>query len=78
MRYPQWNYTTVQSFVFTSAILSEVHLLKHKKKKNEKMNKAEQLVKGIFKHLSHASNSAFLKSELVSRYSYIFMLTEAQ
>ena len=37
MHYPQWNYITVQSFVFTSAIVSEVHLLKRKKKK-EKMN----------------------------------------
>ena len=40
MRYPQWNYITVQSFVLTSAIVSEVRLLKRKKKKKkkEKMN----------------------------------------
>ena len=41
MRYPQWDYITVQSFVFTSGIVSEVCLLKRKKKKNsnnEKMN----------------------------------------
>ena len=36
MCYPQWNYITVQSFVFTSAILSEVRLLKRKKKKKKK------------------------------------------
>ena len=34
MRYPQWNYITVQSFMFTSAIVSEVRLLKRKKKKH--------------------------------------------
>ena len=35
MRYPQWNYKyiTVQSFVFAGAIVSEVGLLKRKKKK---------------------------------------------
>ena len=38
MHYPQWNYITVQSFVLTSAIVSEVHLLKRKKKKKEKIN----------------------------------------
>ena len=39
MRYPQWNYITVPSFVFTSAIVSEVRLLKQKKKDDdEKMN----------------------------------------
>ena len=39
IRYPQWNYITVKSFVFTSAIVSEVRLLKRKKKKKkEKMN----------------------------------------
>ena len=50
MCYPQWNYITVQRFVFTSAIVSEVHLLKRKKKKkknnnNEKMN---NWCKGLF------------------------------
>ena len=38
MRYPQWNHITVQSFVFTSAIVSEVRLLKRKKKKKKKNN----------------------------------------
>ena len=27
MHYPQWNYITVQSFMFTSGIVSAVHLL---------------------------------------------------
>ena len=38
MHYPQWDYITVPSFMFTSAIVSEVRLLKRKKKKKEKMN----------------------------------------
>ena len=39
MRYPQWNYITVQSFALTSAIVSEVRLLKRKNNNNnEKMN----------------------------------------
>ena len=38
MRYPQWNYITVQRFVFTNAIVSELHLLKRKKKKKKKNN----------------------------------------
>ena len=47
MRYPQWNHITVQSFMFTSSIVSEVRLLKWKNNNNnnEKMNKTEQLVK---------------------------------
>ena len=36
---PQWNYITVRSFVFTSAIVSEVRLLKRKKKKKKKKEK---------------------------------------
>ena len=47
MRYPQWNYITVQSFVFTSAIVSEVHLLKRKKKKKKKEN-MNNWCKGLF------------------------------
>ena len=39
MCYPQWNYITVRSFVFTSAIVSEVRLLKWKKKKKKKKKK---------------------------------------
>ena len=39
MRYPQLNYISVQSFMFTSAIISEVRLLKRKNNNNnEKMN----------------------------------------
>ena len=42
MRYPQWNYITVQRFVLTSAIVSEVRLLKqnnnNNNNNNEKMN----------------------------------------
>ena len=37
MCYPQWNYITAQSFMFTSAIVSEVRLLKRKKKNKKKM-----------------------------------------
>ena len=47
MRYPQWNYITVQSFVFTSAIVSEVRLLKQKKKKKKK-EKMNNWCKGLF------------------------------
>ena len=45
MRYTQWNYITVKSFVFTSAIVGEVRLLKRKKNNDEKINKP---VKGTF------------------------------
>ena len=48
MRYPQWNYITVQSFVFTSAIVSEVRLLKQKKKKKKKKEKMNNWCKGLF------------------------------
>ena len=55
--HPQLNYITVQSFVFTSAIVSEVCLLKRKKKKNNKMN---NWCKGllIFNTFTRAVNSA--------------------
>ena len=43
MRYPQWNYITVHSSVFTSAVVSEVRLLKQKN--NEKMS---NWLKGLF------------------------------
>ena len=46
MHYPQWNYRTVQSFVFTNAIVSEVCLLKWKKKDKKKK----------WLMLSHAAN----------------------
>ena len=49
MRYPQWNYITVQSFMFTSATVSEVRLLKRKKKKKKKNNeKMNNWCKGLF------------------------------
>ena len=51
MRYPQWNYITVQSFVFTGAIVSEVRLFKWKKKKKKKNNNNEKMnnwCKGLF------------------------------
>ena len=60
MRYPQWNYKTVQSFVFTSAIVSEVRLLKWKNNNNNNNNnnnKMNNWLKGLFNiyHLSHAA-----------------------
>ena len=38
MHYTQLNYMGVQSFAFTSAVVSEVRLLKQKKKKKENNN----------------------------------------
>ena len=69
--YLHWNYITVQRFMFTSAIVSEVHLLKQKKN-NEKMNKTEQLVKVIFNTYPMQQIMPFF-NQLVSRYSCIFM-----
>ena len=47
MHYPQWNYITVQSFVFTSAIVSEVHLLKREKMKNNNNAKMNNNIIGV-------------------------------
>ena len=48
MRYPQWNYITLPSFVFTGAVVSEERLLKRKKNNNnEKMNNWLKLLLNI-------------------------------
>ena len=45
MHYPQWNYITVQSFVFTSATVSEEA---EEEEEQQQQREDEQLVKGTF------------------------------
>ena len=44
VHYPQWNYITVQSFVFTSAIVTFVEVEEDK----EEEEGEDELVKGTF------------------------------
>ena len=50
MHYPQWNYITVQSFMFISAIVGEWGTLVEMEEEED-----EQLVQGTY-HLSQAAN----------------------
>ena len=50
MHYPQWNYITVPSFMFRCVTISELRLLKRKKKKKMKnlQNRHFKAVSRIF------------------------------
>ena len=43
MHYPQWNYTTVPSFMFRCVTVSELRLFKQKKKKKKKKKKKRKM-----------------------------------
>ena len=53
MHYPQWNYITVPSFMFRCVTVSELRLLKRKKKKQQRKMKNLQT-------LYHQSNYTIL------------------
>ena len=55
MHYPQWNYITVPSFMFRCVTVSELRLLKPKKKMKKKMETLQNRLL-LIQHLSQRSN----------------------